>query len=156
MHPRVTVVPKSKNKCYHAIRDAVGMTSAFGTRKACVLPANVLHTPQWPCPGFAPGGPQAGQKWPKITKNGPQFLRGGPQKVSLPRLMDKINLDAFWVAFGPVWTHVAPKRCPLGPKSVHLGPKCVLRAQTEKWPYLGLDGPTCESVDTFPTCKPPL
>ena len=44
---------------------------------------------------------------------------------------------------------MAPKRCPLGPKWVHLVPKCVLRAGTEKWPYLGLDGPNCESVNTF-------
>ena len=26
----------------------------------------------------------------------------------------------------------------------------------KKWPYPGLDGTNCESVDTLPTCKPPL
>ena len=55
--------------------------------------------------------------------------------------------------FGRAWTRVAPKRCPLAAKWFHLGPECVLRAEAEKWPYLGLDGPNCKSVDTFPTVQ---
>ena len=60
----------------------------------------------------------------------------------------------FGLPFGRVRTCVAPKRCPLGPKWVQLGPQRVLRAETEKWSYLGLDGPNRESVDTFPHASP--
>ena len=73
----------------------------FGTRKARVPAAEVLHAPKWPCPA------QAGPKWPKLTKNGPRGLRRGPQKVPLSKLMDKINygtvLVAFLALFGSIW-----------------------------------------------------
>ena len=128
-------------------------TITFGTRKARVPVAKVLRAPEWPCPVQAPGGAPSG---PKITKTGPPCLRGGVQKVPLSTLMDKINLGTVWVPFGRVWAHVAPKRCPLGQKWVHLAPECVLRAETEKWPYLGLERLNRESVDIYPTCKPPL
>ena len=125
-------------------------TITLGTRKARAPAAKVLCAPEWPCPA------QAGPKWPKITKNRPWCLRGAAQKVPLSKLMDKSTWVLFGLPFGCVWTHVAPKRCPLGPKWVHLGPESVLRGETEKWPYLRLDGQNRESVDTFPMCKPPL
>ena len=104
-------------------------------------------------PGGPQAGPQAGPKWPKITKNGPWW--GGGQKVPLSKLTDKINLGTVWVAFWPWLDPCGPETVSVGSK-MHLDPECVLRAETEKWPYLGLDGPNRESVDTFPTCKPPL
>ena len=60
--------------------------------------------------------PRAGPKWAKITKNGPWCLRGGPQKVPLSKLMDKINLGTVWVAFWPCLD-------PWGPETVSVGPK---------------------------------
>ena len=108
--------------------------------------------------GRAQGGPrlwpQAGPKWPKITKNGPRCLRGGPQKVALSKLMDKINLGTVWVAFWPCLDPCGLETASVGPKMGSFGPR--MRAETERWQYLGLDGPNRESVDTFPMCKPPL
>ena len=127
-------------------------TIPFGTRKTRVPAAKVLYAPAWPCLG----GPRWVPKWPKITKNGPRCLRTGPQKVPLSKLMGKTNLGTFWVAFWPCLDLCGPKMVSVGPKWVHLGPECVLRAETEKRPYLRLDGPDNESVDTFATCKPPL
>ena len=48
-------------------------TNSVGTRKARVSATKVLRAPEWP----GQVGPLAGPKWPKITKNGPQCLRGG-------------------------------------------------------------------------------
>ena len=71
-------------------------------------------------------------------------------------LMDNVNLGIanLGCLLAVVWTHVArPETVSVGPKMGSFGP---LQAETEKRPYLGLDGPNRESVDTFPTSKPPL
>ena len=44
----------------------------------------------------------------------------------------------------------------LDPKWARLGPGRVPWAETEKWPYLGLQGRNRSSKDTFSTCNPPL
>ena len=114
--------------------------------------------------GRARGRPQAGpQAGPKMAQNAQKRTPVPPWGASEDSVVhiDGHNqlgycLGSLWAVFDSCWTHVAPKRCPLGPKWVHLGPECVPRAETKKWPYLGLDGPNCESVNTFPTCKPPL
>ena len=118
--PRATRVPESgKNR--HAIWDGVGTTNNhLWTRKARVPAAKVLHAPEWPCPGRAPGGAPSG---PKITKNGPWCLPGGPQKVPLSKLMDKINLGTFWVAFSLSLDPRGPKTVSVGPKMGSFGPR---------------------------------
>ena len=132
-------------------------TITFGTQKARVLAAKELQAPEWPCLGRAPGGATSGPKMAQNHQKRAPVPPWGPPEGSVVQVDGQNQLGyCLGLPFGRVWTHVAPKRCPLGPKWVHLGPECVLRAETKKWPYLGLDGPNRESVDTFPTCKPPL
>ena len=68
----------------------------------------------------------AGPKCPKITKTGPRCLRGGPQKVSLSKLMDKINLGTVWVAFWPCLEPCGPETVSVGPKLGSFGPGMCL------------------------------
>ena len=127
-------------------------TITFGTRKARVPAAEVLRAPEWPCAGRAPCGTASG---PKMTQSNQKSASvGGPRKFRCPSLRTKSTWVLFGWPLGRVWTHVAPKRCPLGPNWVHLGPECVLPAETEKWPYLRLDGPNRESLETFPRANP--
>ena len=130
--------------------------SPLGPGRPVSRPPKCSMRPSGRARGGPQVGPQAGPKWPKITKNGPRCLRGGPQKVPLSKLMDKINLGTVWVAFWPCLDPCGPETVSVGPKMGSFGPQCVLRAENEKWVYLRLDGPNRESVDTFPTCKPPL
>ena len=115
--------------------------TTFGTRRVHVPATKALHAPEWPCSGRAPAGAPSGRK---ITNNGPRCLREGPQKVPLSKLMDKLNLGTVWVAFWPC----------LDPCGFIWAPNVSQRAETEKWPYLGLDKPNRESVDTFPRANP--
>ena len=134
-------------KWYHAIRDGFGTTN------------NQLWNLQGPCLSRRSAAcaqlavPGAG---PKSPKTGPCAFVRCPTRSRCPSRWTQSTWVLFGLPFGRVRTHAAPKRCPLGPESVHLGPECVLRAETENWPYLGLDGRNRESVDTLATCKPPL
>ena len=99
-------------------------------------------------------GPQRAQNG-QITKNGPRCRRGGARKVPLSK-RDKINLGTVWVAFWPCLDPCGPETVSVVPKMGSFFAKCVLRAETEKWPYLGLDGPNRESVDTALHMETPI
>ena len=130
--PRATGIPKSKKKSYHAVRDGVGTTNKWAPEGQCLGRQNA------PCAQVAvPGArPRWGAKRPgaglKSPKTGPGGLPGGPQKVPLSKLMDKLNLGNVWVAFWLCLDPCGPKRCPLGPKRIHLGLECVLWAETQR------------------------
>ena len=93
---------------------------AFGPRKFRVPVGQVLRAPEWPYPARAPGGAPSG---PKLTKNGPWCLRGGAQKVPLPKLMDKINVGTVWGAFRPCLDLCGPETVSVGPQMGSVGPR---------------------------------
>ena len=135
----------------------------FGTRKARVPAAKMLHAPEWPCPGRAPSA----QNGPKSPKTGPGASVGGPRRVRCPSRWTQSTRVLFGSPLGRFWTRVAPKRCPLGPKRVQLGPECGPRAEPEQWQERcagafpksrveSLDrqpAPTLRPIDTVPIAK---
>ena len=151
MGPRATGVPKSEKKmsprypgwCWD------DRQSPLGPGRPVTQPPKCSVRPS----GRARGGPRAGPRSPKM---GPSTSMGGAEGSVVQVDGQKSTWVLVGLPFGCVWTPVAPKRCPLGTTWVHLGPECVLRAETEKCPYLRLDGPNHESMDTLLRCKPPL
>ena len=60
--PRATGVPKSKKNVTTLSGMVLGrQTITFGTQKAGVPAAKVLHASEWPCPWQAPSGPKMAQ-----------------------------------------------------------------------------------------------
>ena len=115
-----------EKKCHHAIQDWGwcwdGKQSALADRRPMSCPPECSVCLSDRARGRTQVVPQAGRKWPKITKNGPRCLPGAPQKVLLSRLMDKINLGTVWVAFWPCLDLCGTETVSVGPKIGSFGP----------------------------------